>query len=53
MDINSQEHIKAIAPEVAKAYQLGKEQKYVHISVFMKDPAADEDHGQEYHYKNE
>ncbi len=29
MDINSQEHIKAIAPEVAKAYQLGKEQKYV------------------------
>lgn len=28
MDINSQEHIKAIAPEVAKAYQLGKEQKY-------------------------
>ena len=29
MDINSQEHIKAIAPEVAKAYELGKEQKYV------------------------
>ncbi len=28
MDINSQEHIKAIAPEVAKAYQLGREQKY-------------------------
>lgn len=28
MDINSQEHIKVIAPEVAKAYQLGKEQKY-------------------------
>ena len=28
MDINSQEHIKAIAPEVARAYQLGKEQKY-------------------------
>ena len=28
MDINSQEHIKAIAPEIAKAYQLGKEQKY-------------------------
>ncbi len=28
MDINSQEHIKAIAPEVAKAYKLGKEQKY-------------------------
>lgn len=28
MDINSQEHIKAIAPDVAKAYQLGKEQKY-------------------------
>ena len=28
MDINSQEHIKAIAPNVAKAYQLGKEQKY-------------------------
>lgn len=28
MDINSQEHIKAIAPDVAKAYQLGKDQKY-------------------------
>ncbi len=28
MDINSQEHIKAIAPDVAKAYQLGKEQRY-------------------------
>lgn len=28
MDINSHEHIKAIAPEVAKAYKLGKEQKY-------------------------
>ena len=28
MDINSQEHIKAIAPDVAKSYQLGKEQKY-------------------------
>ncbi len=28
MDINSQEHIKAIAPDVAKAYKLGKEQKY-------------------------
>ncbi len=28
MDINSQEHIKTIAPYVAKAYQLGKEQKY-------------------------
>ena len=28
MDINSQEHIKAIAPDVAKAYQLGKGQKY-------------------------
>lgn len=28
MDINSQEHIKAIAPDVAKAYLLGKEQKY-------------------------
>ena len=28
MDINSQEHIKAIAPDVAKAYRLGKEQKY-------------------------
>ena len=28
MDINSQEHIKSIAPNVAKAYQLGKEQKY-------------------------
>lgn len=28
MDINSQEHIKTIAPVVAKAYQLGKEQKY-------------------------
>ena len=28
MDINSQEHIKAIAPDIAKAYQLGKEQKY-------------------------
>lgn len=29
MDINSQEHIKAIAPAVARVYQLGKEQKYV------------------------
>lgn len=28
MDINSQEHIKAIAPDVAKAYKFGKEQKY-------------------------
>ena len=28
MEENSQEHIKAIAPDVAKAYQLGKEQKY-------------------------
>lgn len=28
MDINSQEHIKTIAPDIAKAYQLGKEQKY-------------------------
>ena len=28
MDINSQEHIKTIAPDVAKAYQLGKELKY-------------------------
>ena len=28
MDINSQEHIKAIAPDVAKAYKLGKEHKY-------------------------
>lgn len=28
MDINSQEHIKAIAPNIAKAYKLGKEQKY-------------------------
>lgn len=28
MDINSQEHIMAIAPDIAKAYQLGKEQKY-------------------------
>lgn len=28
MDINSQEHIKAIAPDVAKAYQLGREQKF-------------------------
>ena len=28
MDINSQEHINAIAPDIAKAYQLGKEQKY-------------------------
>ena len=28
MDINSQEHIRAIAPDVANAYQLGKEQKY-------------------------
>ena len=28
MDINSQEHIKTIAPVIAKAYQLGKEQKY-------------------------
>ena len=28
MDINSQEHINTIAPDIAKAYQLGKEQKY-------------------------
>ena len=28
MDINSKEHINAIAPDVAKAYQLGKEHKY-------------------------
>ena len=28
MDINSKEHIMAIAPDVAKAYQLGREQKY-------------------------
>lgn len=28
MDINSQEHINAIAPVIAKAYKLGKEQKY-------------------------
>lgn len=28
MDINSQEHIKVIAPDIAKAYNLGKEQKY-------------------------
>ena len=28
MDINSQEHINAIAPIIAKAYKLGKEQKY-------------------------
>lgn len=28
MDINSQEHINAIAPDIAKAYQFGKEQKY-------------------------
>lgn len=28
MDINSQEHIKAIAPDITKAYQLGKEQRY-------------------------
>lgn len=28
MDINSQEHIKAVAPHISKAYQLGKEQKY-------------------------
>ena len=28
MDVNSQEHIKAIAPVVAKAYQLGRELKY-------------------------
>ena len=28
MDINSQEQIKAIAPDIAKAYKLGKEQKY-------------------------
>ena len=28
MDINSKEHINAIAPEVAKAYKLGREQKY-------------------------
>ncbi len=29
MDINSQEHINAIAPDIAKAYQLGKEKKYL------------------------
>lgn len=28
MDINSQEHINTIAPVIAKAYKLGKEQKY-------------------------
>ena len=28
MDINSQEHIMAIAPDIAKAYQLGKNKKY-------------------------
>lgn len=28
MDINSQEHINALAPDIAKAYQLGREQKY-------------------------
>ena len=28
MDINSQEHINAIAPDIARAYQYGKEQKY-------------------------
>jgi len=28
MDINSQEHINALAPVIAKAYKLGKEQKY-------------------------
>lgn len=28
MEINSQEHIKAIAPDIAKAYLFGKEQKY-------------------------
>lgn len=28
MDINSQDHIKAIAPYIAKAYNLGKEEKY-------------------------
>ena len=28
MDINSQEHINEIAPVIAKAYKLGKEQKY-------------------------
>ena len=28
MDINSQEHINTIAPVVAQAYKLGKEQKY-------------------------
>jgi len=28
MDINSQEHIMAIAPDIAKAYQLGKDHKY-------------------------
>ena len=28
MDINSQDHIRAIAPKVTKAYQFSKEQKY-------------------------
>jgi len=28
MDINSQDHINTIAPVIAKAYKLGKEQKY-------------------------
>lgn len=28
MDTNSQEHINAIAPDIAKAYQLGKDKKY-------------------------
>lgn len=35
MDINSQEHIKAIAPVVAKAYKLGKEQKYDEAYQFL------------------
>ena len=35
MDINSQEHINAIAPVIAKAYKLGKEQKYDEAYQFL------------------
>jgi hypothetical protein len=46
-----EQNIYRLSPGIEE--KAGKEQKYVHISVFMKDPAADEYHGQEDHYKNE
>jgi hypothetical protein len=46
-----EQNIDRLSPGIEE--KAGKEQKYVHISVFMKDPAADEDHRQKDHYKNE